>query len=188
MFPRKPRKRSAPETPRQVPIGPEGFSQLVDEHERSIFLYALVLLQNESEARQVVRETTEALWRSSHQYQPGTDFVRWACRIAYSLVLRRRQEKIVPDRLFTDEFIGVMAAEMDRAWGEVHIRREALRSCLDRLSSEDHDLLKKRYEPGATIRNLRGRQEHSLKESREALHRIRKNLLVCIERTVRTEV
>jgi RNA polymerase sigma-70 factor (ECF subfamily) len=185
MFPHKPRKRSALETPRQVPIGPEGFSQLVDEHERSIFLYALCLLQNESEARQVVRETTDFLRRSSHEYQPGTDFVRWACRIAYSSVLRRRQEEVVPDRLFTDEFIGAMAAEMDRAWGEVHIRREALRSCLDRLSAEDRDLLKKRYGPGRTTRNLTERQDRSVKGSREALHRIRKNLLTCIERTVR---
>jgi RNA polymerase sigma-70 factor (ECF subfamily) len=168
-----------------VPNGCEAerFRQQICDHQRTIFLYAFVLLQNEADAKDVVQETNLVLWRKCHEYRSDTDFCRWACHIAFYEVLKCRQRKSQRERLFTDEFVNMLATELEESWNDLDAHREALRFWLQTLSEEDRCLLMQRYEPGAATRSVAEGLGRSVQGTRTSLHRIRKTLLECIHRT-----
>ena len=68
----------------------EDFVLLLATCQRPIFLYAMSLLGNVQDAEDVVQESGLVLWKKFHEYQPGTDFVRWACQIARYQSLKLR--------------------------------------------------------------------------------------------------
>lgn len=162
----------------------ERFAQLLARCQRQVFLYALGLVHNAADAEEVLQETNLVLWRKFDQYQPGTDFGRWACRIAYYEVLKSRQKKIRQERLFSHEFIETLAAEAERSMDLLESRREALVRCLGKLNRRDRQLVMSRYQQNATTRSVAEALGRSVQGTRKALHRIRMALLACIERTL----
>lgn len=165
----------------------ERFARLLATCQRRVFLYALGLVYNPADAEEVLQETNLVVWRKFDQFQPGTDFGRWACRIAYYEVLKLREKKARGERLFSDGFLEVMAAEADRAADELDARREALTGCLGKLPSRDRELVLRRYQPEATTRSVAAGLGRSVQGTRKALHRIRTALLECIQRTLARE-
>ncbi len=169
-----------------VPQNPEveRFTQLLATCQRRVFLYALGLVHNAQDAEEVLQEANLVLWQKFRQYQPGTDFCRWAYRIAYYEVLKLRERKSREERFFSQEFIEALAAESERAMDELDARRDALNECLGKLSSNDRQLVRQRYQLGATTRSVAEALGRSVQGTRKALHRIRARLLSCIQRTL----
>lgn len=165
----------------------ERFAQLLATCQRRVFLYALGLVHNASDAEEVLQETNLVLWRKFDQYEEGTDFGRWACRVAYYEVLKHREKRPRRERLFGDDFIEAMAAESDSLLDISDARREALRKCLGKLSPGDRQLVIRRYQPGETTRNVAEALGRSVQGTRKALHRIRTRLLECIRRSLAAE-
>jgi len=165
----------------------ERFAQLLATCQRRVFLFALGLVHNAADAEEVLQETNLVLWRKFDQYQPGTDFGRWACRIAHYEALKFRQRRMRKERLFSDDFIDTLAAEAERSLDEVDSRREALHRCLGKLKQPDRQLVMRRYQQGATTRSVAEAFGRSVQGTRKALHRIRTALLTCIERTLAIE-
>jgi len=165
----------------------ERFAQLLATCQRPVFLYALGLLHNATDAEEVLQETNVVLWRKFSQFQAGTDFVRWACRIAYYEVLKFRERKPRPERVLSNEFIETLAVETERSWDQLDDRRVALSGCLAQLAPRDRQLVLRRYQPGATTRGVAEALRRSVQGTRRSLHRIRMDLLSCIQRTLDAE-
>jgi len=165
----------------------ERFAQLLATCQRPVFLYALSLVHQPADAEEILQETNLVLWRKFDQYQMGTDFVRWACRIAYFEVLKFRERHAGPERLFSNEFIESLAVEADGLVEQTDDRREALARCMKKLKEADRLLVIRRYQPGATTRSVAEALGRSVQGTRRALHRIRTALLACIERTLAME-
>jgi len=165
----------------------ERFAQLLATCQRPVFLYALGLLHRAADAEEILQETNLVLWRKFDQYQEGTDFTRWACRIAYFEVLKFRQKSGRGERLFSNEFIERMARESEHAMDQLDSRRRALAACLGKLTESDRRLVTGRYQPDATTRSLAEALGRSVQGTRKALHRIRLALLACIERALAVE-
>lgn len=163
------------------------FTQLLGTCQRQVFLYALGLLHNAADAEEVLQETNIVLWQKFHQYQDGTDFVRWACRIAYYQVLKIRAKKAPVERLFSDDFLDMVAAQWDRTLDQLDNRREALTGCLDRLRPNDRELIMCRYQPGATTRGVAETLGRNVQATRRRLRHLRDRLLGCIERSLAAE-
>lgn len=164
----------------------ERFAQLLATCQRRVFLYALALVHHAADAEEILQETNLVLWRKFDQYQPGTDFGRWACRIAQLEVLKFR-EKQGREKLFSDEFIESLAVEAESAMEQLDRRREALSGCLAKLNEGDRHLVTRRYSESASTRSVAEALGRSVQGTRKALHRIRGALLVCIERTLAVE-
>ena len=162
----------------------ERFAGLLATCQRRVFLYAMSLLHNPADAEEVLQEANLVLWRKFDQYQPGTDFGQWACRVAYYEVLKVREKKARQERLFSGEFIEVLAAESASSMDRTDARREALAACLKKLREKDRQLLMRRYQPSATTRSVAGALGRSVQGTRKSLHRIRMALLACIQRTL----
>ena len=165
----------------------ERFAQLLATCQRRVFLYSLGLLHHAADAEEVLQETNLVLWRKFDQYQPGTDFDRWACRIAYYEVLKFRERKARGEPLFSTDFVEALAAEAERNMDVLDARREALSGCLRKLSEKDRLLVLHRYQDRATTLSVAQALGRSVQGTRKALHRIRMALLACIQRTVAVE-
>jgi len=165
----------------------ERFVRLLATCQRRVFLYALGLVHNAADAEEILQETNLVLWRKFDQYEPGTDFASWACRIAYFEVLKFRERQARQQRLFTSEFIESLAVDSQESLDDLDARRDALAACLEKLRNNDRQLVLRRYQERATTRGVAEALGRSVQGTRKSLHRIRMTLLACIERTLAAE-
>ncbi len=162
----------------------EQFTQLLAQCQRRVFVYAMSLLHDPNDAEDVLQETNLVLWRKFDEYEPGTDFARWACRVAYYEVLTVRRKNARTKLLFSDEFIETLSADCERTMREWDDRQEALRQCVKKLNDRDRQLLRSRYEPGATTRSVAESSGRSVQGVRKSLLRIRNALAECARRAL----
>jgi RNA polymerase sigma-70 factor (ECF subfamily) len=155
--------------------------------QRRVFLYALGLLHNAADAEEVLQETNLVLWRKFDEFKPGTDFDRWACRVAHYEVLKFREKRSRTARLFSEGFIEALAVVAENGFDQLEPRRTALVRCLGKLHDMDRRLITERYQGQATTESVAHALGRSVQGTRKALHRIRMALLACIERTLAAE-
>jgi RNA polymerase sigma-70 factor (ECF subfamily) len=165
----------------------EEFIHLFTRHQRQLYLLILAQLGKLQDAEEALQETNVVILSKHHQFVPGTNFFAWAAQIAHYEVLKSRQRK-QRDRLrFSDEFVDAVANEMESQADSLELRREALQDCLGKLREKDRELIRNRYQPGASGRdeaqNL-GRPANSLYQS---IGRIRRTLFECIRRRMAAE-
>lgn len=162
----------------------EEFVQHLARCQRQVFLYALSLTHSTADAEDVLQETNLVLWKKWSQFQPGTDFAKWACQIAHYEVLAFRERQARQRRVLNPEVVHLLAAESTAALDEVDRRREAMEQCKEKLSRPDRELVLARYQPGANTRTLAEQYGRSEQAIRRSIHRVRQALLECIRRTM----
>lgn len=158
------------------------FVRLLATCQRRLFLFALSLLHDFNEAEEVVQSASVVLWKKFDEFTPGTDFAKWASRVVYFEVLKRREEqanRLLPLR---PEVLETLAEEATGLLDEADRRREALERCLARLRTRDRRLVIERYRDGNDTATLARRHGRSVEAVRRALHRLRMALLACIRR------
>jgi RNA polymerase sigma-70 factor, ECF subfamily len=153
---------------------------LMTRHQRQIFSYIYVLVPNRSDAEDLLQETSLVICEKFHEFRPGTDFVAWACQIAYWRVRYSRQKFARSKVVFDQEIVDVLAKTAGEMADELDDRHEALGQCLQRLHPRDRELLLKRYEPGGTVEEAAKRSGRTLQTAYKALARLRKLLLDCV--------
>ncbi len=166
---------------------PHRFATLLASCQRPVFLYAMSLLHSEADAEEVLQQTNLVLWQKFDEYDPGMDFVKWACGIARYEVLKFRERQPREKRLLSDRFLNMLAAKSEAAVGLLDARRRALQSCLQKLADSDRRLILSRYQPSATTVTVAESLGRSVQGTRKAMRRIRGALLACVLRTLTTE-
>jgi RNA polymerase sigma-70 factor (ECF subfamily) len=165
----------------------ERFMQLFLQHERRLRAFIATLVPNWADADDLLQETSAVIWRKFDDFEPGTDFIDWALRIAHFEVLnyRKRQRR---DRLrFSDETVEVLATRLRNFGDASDLRFDALQHCLLKLNPRDRELVQLRYGPGATVRDVSERVSRSLHAVYKALNRIHGLLLDCVRRSLRCD-
>lgn len=165
----------------------EQFARLLGSCQRQVFLFALGMLHNTADAEEVLQETNLVLWRKFDQYEPGTDFSKWARQIAYFEVLKFRERRRPNEIVLAAETVELLAAESQRQADLADMRRAALENCLQKLRDEDRRLLMLRYQEAGTTGQAAKLLGRSVQGVRKSLHRIRLALLGCVERTMAAE-
>ncbi|MEM1353828.1 MAG: sigma-70 family RNA polymerase sigma factor [Planctomycetota bacterium] len=146
-----------------------------------VYAYIFTLTGDREQARDVLQEVNLVIWRKAEEFEPGTNFIAWAFQIARFQVMSHRQ-KLARDRLvFDDELITGMA-DIFSEDDPFDARREALASCLDRLTTNHRNLLRIRYADGLAVKDMATRLGKSANAVAKVLHRTRMALLDCIER------
>ncbi len=159
------------------------FVALLATCQRPIFLYAMSLLGNVDDAEEVVQESGLVLWKKFHEYQPGTDFVRWACQIARYQSLKLRARRYRGPQLFSNEFLAMfVAASEEKSQTELEMRRQAMLQCMQGLKAADRDLIARRYHDGTSTRDVAAALNRSAQGTRRSLQRIREALARCVRR------
>jgi RNA polymerase sigma-70 factor, ECF subfamily len=166
---------------------PRQFIRVFLENERRIYAFIISLLPNFNDAEDILQETSLVLWQKFDQYQSGTDFVAWACRIAQIEVLKFYRRKGRSRLLLSQQAMDAVA-EKTVAYGPLlEARQNALATCLQRLTSRDRDLLERRYVQSASPGEIAGQVGRSIHAVYKALTRIHDELMLCIQRKLDQE-
>jgi len=151
--------------------------------QRPLYAYIRSLVTPWGSVEDVLQEVNLVLWRKAGEFDGRGDFLTWACRIAYLQVLAHRK-KVQRDRFVPlDESILADLSEplADRV-RETDSRLDALRLCLDSLSSDARMLISARYREGGSAQAVAKEVDRPPGSVRVTLHRIRKILLACIQK------
>jgi RNA polymerase sigma-70 factor, ECF subfamily len=165
----------------------EDFSQLYDNCESWLYSYLFSLLRRAADAEEVLQETAKVCWEKFDQYQPGTEFRAWACRIAYYKALKFRERQKKSPLTFTDLFFNSVDEEAVVMADRLDVRLDALNVCMKKLPPPDRKLVKLRYSPGATTKTVATSTGRSIYFIYRALARIHVGLFECIEKTLTKE-
>src|SRR3954467_2309448 len=82
---------------------------LITRHQRQIFSYIYVLVHNRSDAEDLLQETSLVICEKFNEFREGTDFVAWACQIAYWRVRYSRQKYARSKVIFDQDIVDVVA-------------------------------------------------------------------------------
>ena len=160
---------------------------LMTRHQRQIFSYIFTLVPDRHAAEDLLQETSVVICEKFDEFQEGTDFVAWACQVAWWKIresrLRFARSKVTFDQQ-TLESVAHTASELST---EIDHRHQALADCLKKLHPRDRELVLARYEPGAAVSDAARRSGRSLDAAYKALNRIRKLLFDCVSHHLAAE-
>src|SRR5690606_31327854 len=103
------------------------------------------LLPDFNDAQDVFQNTCVIVLGKSDQFQPGTDFAKWACQIAYFEVCNHRRKSQKETTAFSAEALEALKSEQMERMDEADHRHAALKNCLGKLRPRDRELLDARY-------------------------------------------
>jgi RNA polymerase sigma-70 factor (ECF subfamily) len=162
------------------PARTELLVRLLMRHQDDLFRYIFALLPHEEDARDVVQETSVALYRKFDDYDPAKPFLAWAYGFAYLEVLKQRERNQRGARYLRQELVEVLARERQGQEALLHARLQALDSCLADLPPIDRELIRQRYDARRPIDELVQQLGTSRRTLFRNLDRIRRTLLECI--------
>ena len=161
----------------------EQFVTLLAKHQQAIRAYVFTLVPHHADADEVIQETSVVLWRKFDEFQTGTDFVRWAIKVAYFEILKFRRRRGKDRVVFCDEVlekVSDQAAEMSTELEEQYAR---LASCLGKLSEKDRSIVALRYDRMHSVQFVAHELGRSVGGVYKSLQRIRLTLLNCVKRS-----
>src|SRR3954452_4251670 len=82
---------------------------LITRHQRQIFAYIYTLVPDRHDAEDLLQETSVVICEKFDEFTPGTDFVAWACQIAWWRVRYSRQKFARAKVVFDDELLESVA-------------------------------------------------------------------------------
>jgi RNA polymerase sigma-70 factor (ECF subfamily) len=154
--------------------------RLLTQNQRRIFSYLYTLVPDRHAAEDLLQQTCMVVCEKFGEFQPGTDFVAWACQIAYWEVRAARQKFARSKVLFDDAALEAVAKTAEEMAPELSDRHEALAKCLEKLHPRDRELILTRYEPGGGVEAAAQRTGRTVVAAYKALTRIRKLLQDCV--------
>jgi len=164
----------------------EDYLRLLAAHERSLAAYVHCLVPETEDAEDILQECRVTLWKHFSRFEPGTNFLAWARRIALHQILNhRRRQKRRPFTAVDERFIESVAEELDRRGDDLERRAEALRHCLRLLPKPHLQAIAWRYGDDVPVEEIAAKTDRSEGAVYRLLSRIRQNLNECVTRRVR---
>ncbi|SMP78293.1 RNA polymerase sigma-70 factor, ECF subfamily [Neorhodopirellula lusitana] len=161
----------------------EEFVRLLAMHSSKVMSFIRILtVNNQDDAEEIFQLTCVILWKKFSQYDPDGRFDSWACRIAYYETLKHRESKR-RIKLFSNETLELLAEAAMPISNELSERRTALATCLKKLPSPDHDLIRQKYFEGLSVAEMSdnvGRSTHAIYRELAKIHGL---LLRCVQRS-----
>jgi RNA polymerase sigma-70 factor (ECF subfamily) len=158
---------------------PAEFVQLFSRDQGRLFRYVAALVPILQDAEDVLSETTVTLWREFSNFEPGTNFLAWARRIAHLRVLEYYRTR---SRRLPDEVLQALVADLEQREAEVDPRLSFLAECRQKLTPSDQSLLQYRYNDNLQVQELATQLVRPVNSVSQSLGRIRRALLECIQR------
>src|SRR5436190_14459072 len=118
------------------------------------FAYICSLLGDPDAANDILQETNVVLWRDSAEFRPGTNFKAWSFRVAHFQVLAWRQRQIRDRLVFEDDMFEVLATGARECDDMFDRRQERLTGCLEKLTPEHREMIRKRYADGTPLQSI----------------------------------
>lgn len=157
------------------------FVELYSKHYPRLQYYLMSLVPTQSDAADVIQETSLVLWKKFDTFEIGTNFFAWACKIARFQAMKHYQQSGRSARAFDPSTLDILADEAVEHAVETGAPMEVLESCLQRLSEADRTLILRRYQPDSTVNQIAAELEVTANFLSKSIGRIRRALLTCME-------
>lgn len=162
----------------------EQFIANLTRHHDQLIGYVFSLVANWQDAQDVLQQTSIVLWRKYDQFDPATNFMDWASRVAF-YESKNFTRLVARDRhFFNDDLLQTIANERVEDVANYERRAIALRTCLQKLRSNDRELITDVYEHGKVIGDVAGDIGIEVQSVYNRLYRLRKRVAECIQQTL----
>ena len=164
------------------------FVELLRRHQHQLFSYIFALLRNQQDTEDVFQQASLVWWGKFKEFEVGTNFVGWACKIAQFEVLKFFKRKNRNQAMFGAELqeeLAYLAADV-----EVELsadRLDALGRCISKLADSDRRLLDLAYGEDLKVKQIAEHRRRPVKSVYNSLSRIRQALQECVRRTLARE-
>ncbi len=158
-----------------------GFAALLARHHVALMGFVLSLVPSWSDAEDIVQEASAVMWRKFAEFEPGTNFLAWACQIARYLVMNHIRKRSRDAQILTPEVAETIGQEAKDDLERLEAERLALQSCLEKLDGDSRALLDRCYAPGITVKQVAESLRRTPNSIYKTLNRIREALLRCIQ-------
>lgn len=152
--------------------------------QRRLYGFIRTLVYDHAAIEEVLQDTNLALWEQAERFQPGTDFMAWACRVAWFKVLEHRRARKRQRLSFSMELMETIADEAIEDTESLERRERALLECVDALSERHREVLKMHYFAKMPFDQIGARIDRKANAVAQLMFRIRNALRECIERRV----
>jgi RNA polymerase sigma-70 factor (ECF subfamily) len=150
-------------------------------HQARIYGFISSLVLNRADAEDLLQETGLVIFSRAGDYQPGTNFMAWACQIAHNKVLNHRTRQSRSPLRFGDAFISALAEYQLGRLDDNADQHAALARCLEKLPARDHALVQQCYYAGTTIKQVAIKLDRPPNVIYKRLKQIREQLRNCIQ-------
>lgn len=177
--------------PHDAPAAPpaESFVPLFSAAHPRVYACILTLVPNRTDADEIMQEVSLVLWSKFDQFKPDADptaaFIRWACGIAYNQARQFIRNRQRDGLCFNDQLLDKITEAREQHTALFEDRRDALRGCLDKLTTTDRELIQHCYGSPASLKQKAQEVGRPVNTVYKALNRIRAALHRCIERALR---
>jgi RNA polymerase sigma-70 factor, ECF subfamily len=165
----------------------ERFMQLFLPAQRGLFGYLRTLVPNRVDAEDVLQAAAAVMWEKFDDFQPGTRFEHWAYHIVRLQALRYLKERKRSKLVFSDDVLALIADRAVAISNSTSEIMDALEVCVEQLSEQDRELLRMRFEPGATSRSVALALRRPERTVSRVLSQLYDDLLECIQRRALSE-
>lgn len=159
----------------------EQFVRLFTRHEPSLRAFVRSLVFTWDDVDEVMQNTGLVLWRKFSDFDPDTDFMRWACVVARFEVLSWRRDKARDRHVFDEDVIALLAEEAAVHADRLSNQRHALEKCLRKLPDNLRKVVLAAYEPGVKLNEVAEELGKSATAFYKMLNRTRAKLQDCIQ-------
>lgn len=158
------------------------FMELFLENQPRIYSYVRSLVFQQADADDIMQETASVLWRKFDQFEPGTQFDRWAIKTAYFQVRKFRQAKARESKRlqFSDDVVALLSECSEEILDTTEEAAAALEQCVTKLPLKDRLIVAARFEAGGTNRKVSQQTGKSESAISRTLSRIYGSLMNCV--------
>lgn len=165
----------------------ENLILLLTRHQDALFRYIFSLVPCEADARDILQETSLALFRKFEQYDPTRPFLPWAYRFAYLQVQKHREKSARSPLLFAEDVLELLAGERERIEPQLDERLRLLDGCLDQLGPREREWVTARYARRESAESMMRRFDLTRRTLFRNLELLRQRLHECVSRQLETE-
>ena len=160
------------------------FLRLYSENEVALRAYVRSMLPSRQEASEVMQEVIVTLWQ---KFESASEFRPWAYAVARSKVLMHLRKRSRDRHVFDEDLVERLAERQTQSVHRHAAQREALDSCLQKLSPETRELVLQAYARETSIQSMAESRSETPMALYKKLHRIRNVLLECVRRALSRE-
>lgn len=153
-----------------------------------VFAYIVTLIPRWTDAEEILQRTSVVLWRKFDEFDRSTNFVRWACAVAYLETLKYLKQEGRRQQVFKEAVLDQLARTRVAHSDLLENRHLALDDCVALLPPSDRAIIEHYYFQGrktaAEVAEELGRPANTILK---ALIRIRASLQRCIDEKASSE-
>ncbi len=155
--------------------------ELLSEHHSQLYRYIHSLVGSPHDARDVLQETSFALYEKFDLFDAERPFLPWAYKFAYIHVLKWREQQSRQMPLLSGDVLELLAKERQSHEGLLNERLNLLTECMKQLPEPDRDLMRARYLDGISPDRMAEKLGASRRTLFRDLKRVRNLLMNCID-------